>query len=402
MYKILSLLLVVSFIFANDGLKVGDNTRKHFSSNFTSTISNPMTSDTQFKTVDGFKSFNANLTCGEQTKSFLDISYAGNSDVTIYINIDTDLDGSKDKAFSFTGVSGVGTNGIIKCTANTWTNCNYYKWNLHNDILTIISVDRYDLGGGYCINSSCGNLAASQKVNILNTLGGAISSMYQKENSKYLITKTSNDGSSIEFYGQDYQNCENFRETRATPSFNSKDDSNLDTTQVLAEQSDDNTSVYYTFSQGVNNQSNHDFKDDLDDTIEVSKNTSAVGDTSDYSFTYTTKQKDENGTWRVSNGDAILNIDFLNPDIKYCEIKYLKEDGTVFSDGETHHSSKGEKQTWETKIIECTGDDYDNCPFDSSKGEMIKHPCGEIDNFAEVTSILMAVEEATDDFTCSK
>jgi len=96
-----------------------------------------------------------------------------------------------------------------------------------------------------------------------------------------------------------------------------------------------------------------------------------------------------------------VNINWANPDIKYCEIKFLEENTVVFSDGETHHSSTGDTQTWKTKIIECTGDDYSVCPYDSSKGEMIKHPCGDIDNFAEATSIMMAVDEATDDFTCS-
>ena len=80
---------------------------------------------------------------------------------------------------------------------------------------------------------------------------------------------------------------------------------------------------------------------------------------------------------------------------------YLEENSTVFTDGQTHHSSRGDTKTWKTKIVECTGDDYSICPVDSSKGELLKHPCGEIDNFAEATSILMAIDEAVDDFSCS-
>ena len=106
--------------------------------------------------------------------------------------------------------------------------------------------------------------------------------------------------------------------------------------------------------------------------------------------------QNEDGSWSVRNDNAKVNIDFLNPNIKYCEIKYLEENSTVFTDGQTHHSSRGDTKTWKTKIVECTGDDYSICPVDSSKGELLKHPCGEIDNFAEATSILMAIDEAVD------
>ena len=398
----LSFILFSINLIANDGTQVGNDTRKHFGNNFTSTIANPMTSDTPFTTIDGSKSFNANLTCSEQTKSFLDISYSGSSDITVYVNVDTNLDGTKNKSFSFSGISGIGTNGVIKCSTNSWNNCNYYLWTLSNNNLSLISATRYDLGGGYCINSSCGSLASSQGITILDTIGGAISSMYQQSSSQYLITKTSNDGSSIEFYGQNYQDCTNFQETSSTPSFSPENDSNLDTTTVVDEQSNDDSSVYYTFNKGVNNQSSNNFDDDIEEVKDVSKSIEATGDTSDYSFTYSAKQKDEDGNWVVSNGDGKLNIDFLNPDIKYCEIKFIVENTVVFSDGNTHHSSVGDTQTWKTKIVECTGDDYSICPYNSSIGEIIKHPCGDIDNFAEVTSILMAVEEATDDFSCSE
>lgn len=389
-------LFIISNLFANEGIQTGNNLRGHFGNNFQTNISAPLTSNTQFKTVNGTKSFNANLTCNHTVNPFLETTYSGSSDITINVKVDTDLNGTMDKTFAFSGVSGVGTNGVIKCNSNTWNNCKYFLWNLSSNNLTLQESRLIDLGGIYCINSSCGSLSINQKSNILDTIGGAISSMYQSSNSNYLITKTQNDGNKIVFYGQNYQDCQNF--TDAAPS----QSHNLDTTDVINTQSNDQNSVYYVLNKNVENQNNNNFDADVNKTVDIKNNVSVNGNTSDYTFTYSGKQQNQDGSWSVRNDNAKVNINFLNPDIKYCEIKYLEVNSTVFSDGQTHQSSSGDTQTWKTKIIECTGADYNICPVDTSKGEIIKHPCGDIDNFAEATSILTAVSEAADDFSCSQ
>ena len=389
-------LCLISNLFANEGIQTGNNLRGHFGNNFQTNISAPLTSNAQFKTVNGSKSFNANLTCNNTVNPFIETTYSGSSDITINVKVDTDLNGTMDKTFSFSGVSGVGTNGVIKCNSNTWNNCKYFLWNLSSNNLTLQESRLIDLGGIYCINSSCGSLSINQKSNILDTIGGAISSMYQSSNSNYLITKTQNDGNKIVFYGQNYQDCQNF--TDAAPS----QSHNLDTTDVINTQSNDQNSVYYVLNKNVENQNNNNFDADVNKTVDIKNNVSVNGNTSDYTFTYSGKQQNQDGSWSVRNDNAKVNINFLNPNIKYCEIKYLEVNSTVFSDGQTHQSSSGDTQTWKTKIIECTGADYNICPVDTSKGEIIKHPCGDIDNFAEATSILTAVSEAADDFSCSQ
>ena len=389
-------LCIISNLFANEGIQTGNNLRGHFANNFQTNISAPLTSNAQFKTVNGSKSFNANLTCSDTVKPFLETTYSGSSDITINVKVDTDLNGTMDKTFAFSGVSGVGTNGVIKCNSNTWNNCKYFLWNLSSNNLTLQESRLIDLGGIYCINSSCGSLSINQKSNILDTIGGAISLMYQSSNPNYLITKTQNDGNKIVFYGQNYQDCQNF--TDAAPS----QSHNLDTTNVINTQSNDQNSVYYVLNKNVENQNNNNFDTDVNKTVDIKNNVSVNGDTSDYTFTYSGKQQNQDGSWSVRNDNAKVNINFLNPDIKYCEIKYLEVNSTVFSDGQTHQSSSGDTQTWKTKIIECIGTDYNICPVDTSKGEIIKHPCGDIDNFAEATSILTAVSEAADDFSCSQ
>ncbi|MFW3400067.1 hypothetical protein [Aliarcobacter butzleri] len=392
--KIFYLLIFTNLFAANEGIEVGKNLKGHFS-NVQTNVAAPLTSNSDFKTVNGSKSFKANLTCNETIKPFLEISYSGTSDITINVSIDTDLNGSKDKIFSFDGVSGVGTNGIIKCSTNSWKNCKYFLWNISNNNLTLSETVLTNLGGPYCINSSCGSLSVNQKINVLDTIGGAISSMYQSSNSNYLITKTQNDGNKIVFYGQNYQDCTNYKEQAPSKSHD------LDTTNVIASQSKDENSVYYVLNEEVKNQNTNKFDTDVKQTTVIKNSVSVKGDTSDYTFTYSGKTQNEDGSWSTRNDNAKVNIDFLNPNIKYCEIKYLEENSILFSDGQTHHSSSGDTKTWKTKIVECTGNDYSICPVDTSKGEIIKHPCGQIDNFAEATSILMAIDEAVDDFSCS-
>ncbi|KLE04205.1 hypothetical protein AF78_08935 [Aliarcobacter butzleri L353] len=392
--KIFYLLIFTNLFAANEGIEVGKNLKGHFN-NVQTNVAAPLTSNSDFKTVNGSKSFKANLTCNETIKPFLEISYSGTSDITINVSIDTDLNGSKDKIFSFDGVSGVGTNGIIKCSTNSWKNCKYFLWNISNNNLTLSETVLTNLGGPYCINSSCGSLSVNQKINVLDTIGGAISSMYQSSNSNYLITKTQNDGNKIVFYGQNYQDCTNYKEQAPSKSHD------LDTTNVIASQSKDENSVYYVLNEEVKNQNTNKFDTDVKQTTVIKNSVSVKGDTSNYTFTYSGKTQNEDGSWSTRNDNAKVNIDFLNPNIKYCEIKYLEENSILFSDGQTHHSSSGDTKTWKTKIVECTGNDYSICPVDTSKGEIIKHPCGQIDNFAEATSILMAIDEAVDDFSCS-
>lgn len=392
--KILYLFVITNLFAANEGIQTGNNLRGHFS-NIQTNIAAPLTSNAEFKTVNGSKSFNANLTCNNTINPFLEITYIGTSDITINVSVDIDLNDTKDKTFSFSGISGIGTNGVIRCSTNTWNNCKYFLWNISNNNLTLQETTLSNLGGAYCINSSCGSLSTNQRTNVLDTIGGAISSMYQSLNSNYLITKTQNNGNKIVFYGQNYKDCQNFKDEAPSQSHE------LDTTSVIASQSNDENSVYYVLNKNVENQNNNNFNSDVNQTVNIKNSVSVEGDTSDYTFIYSGKSQNEDGSWSMRNDDAKVNINFLNPNIKYCEIKYLEVNSTVFSDGETHQSSSGDTQTWKTKIVECIGNDYSNCPVDSSKGEIIKHPCGDVDNFAEATSILTAINEAVDDFSCS-
>jgi len=83
---------------------------------------------------------------------------------------------------------------------------------------------------------------------------------------------------------------------------------------------------------------------------------------------------------------------------KYCQVTREVKGSDVYSDG-TNKTVTSSTKTYEDEILQCTGDNYDVCPVVA--GETIKYNCGQINNFAEVTSALSAVEEATNDFICS-
>ena len=125
-------------------------------------ISQPMTSPTTLmRTVDGSQSFQANLTAPASAK-FLElfIQPAGTGDLQkVMISQDLDTDGAFDYVYNLSRpVSGVCGNGYIACDPATWNHCQYFKWAAGPDgKIADVAASITDLGGCYCINSSCGS-----------------------------------------------------------------------------------------------------------------------------------------------------------------------------------------------------------------------------------------------------
>lgn len=391
---------------ANEGISFGNETRSFYTNNFNSAIANPLTSDSSFKTKDGTKDFKASLTCSDKNNPYLRISYSGSSDINVNVSIDSNLDSNFDKSYSFAGVSAVGTNGVMKCNPNSWSNCKSYGWKIYNNSLILEQIHRKDLSGAYCINSTCGSLSVHNKKDILNTLGGAISSLYQTYSSKYLISQTINNGSFIEFYGQNFEDCKNLKGKDKAPKFNgSADDSNLDYSTEQLKQSQDSSSAYFTLNKNIANQNQNkslsdDFKSDL--TYVNSNVDSELTDSSNYTFSYTSKRKNKAGEWEDVGGNGKVNINFLSPDIKYCEVSYLVVNSQVLTDNSTKQTSRGETDTYKVEMRECTGTDYSICPIDTSKGETISQECGVNNSFSKVTSMMYSLQEMSNDVTCHK
>jgi len=178
-----------------------------------SEISVPMTSrDTPMRTLDGNKSFSAQLLCPSSRK-FIEVSIqvGGSGDLSqIAVSQDLDMDGNTDFVFSVSfPVSGVCANGIISCQAGTWGNCSYYRWNADSSARVGLATTAIsNLGGCYCVNASCGsNLVQGNLSTVLRDLGGGVSGAVQAVNRKYAVTDVKEEGSTITYYGQDAGQC---------------------------------------------------------------------------------------------------------------------------------------------------------------------------------------------------
>lgn len=382
MVKTFLFLLLAGVLFAQD--TTGNISRNYVVKNFNTALSNPMTTDTNFTTMDGKKSFKGNLTCGSSTVSFLEVAYTGTSDINVTVKLDKNLDGTKESTYSFTGISGVGANGVVKCNANSWNNCKYYSFSYNGSSLSLFQETRTNLGGLYCINSSCGSLATTNKTDILNSLGGAISGILSAYHNNYMVTKTSNTGSKIEYYGQSLSNCDGtasipFSETNGDNILRQKVDENMSDSIVYNNLT--STSQNYTKTNPYTNSfsSYKSTNQELNNTLTLNN---------DLSFSYSTSTGTGTGSLVGTNLKSA----------KYCQVTRVVKASDVYSDG-TNKTNTSSQITYEDEILECTGDNYNVCPIVA--GETIKYDCGMINNFAEVTSALSAVEEATNDFTCS-
>jgi hypothetical protein len=171
-------------------------------------ISQPMTSPTNLmQTVDGSQSFQVNLTAPASAK-FLEvfIQPAGTGDLQkVMISQDLNTDGAFDYVYTLPRpVSGVCGNGYIACDPATWNHCQYFKWAAGPDgKIADATASITDLGGCYCINSSCGsNLVWSNSSVILQDLGGGIVNAIHNGNTAFTITNVSYDLTTIDYFGR--------------------------------------------------------------------------------------------------------------------------------------------------------------------------------------------------------
>lgn len=171
-------------------------------------LSVPMTDNTsQMKTIDGSTSFSANLT-SPSSASFLKIlmqpSASGDLQV-VNVSQDLNMDGSIDNVYTVPRlVSGVCANGYYSCTAGTWSNCQPYKWiSDSNGKVSDATAAITELGGCYCINSSCGSqLVWDNSALVLKDLGGGAVSAIQWANIGFTVTNVSLTPVTIDYYGR--------------------------------------------------------------------------------------------------------------------------------------------------------------------------------------------------------
>ena len=171
-------------------------------------ISAPLTNNaTQMQTIDGSKSFSAAIQGTDSSSKFLWLMMqpSGSGDLSmLQVGQDLDTNGVFDHSFSITSpISGVCANGFISCTPGTWSNCKSYKWSAGTDgKLGYEPTNTMQLGGCYCINSSCGNQLAWKNAGVLmkDLGGGAVAAMQAA--AAVTITSVLSDPVSITYSGQ--------------------------------------------------------------------------------------------------------------------------------------------------------------------------------------------------------
>jgi hypothetical protein len=399
-----SLLFISTFLFADntavkaDAKKMGKDFTKYYEKNLDSQIFNPMTNEnSQISTKDGSQSGTAYMTCGE-TKPFAKISYSGNSDITINVqlNVDNNDDNGYEATQSFNGVSGITATGIIKCTAGTFSNCKYYNWNYNNsDLIYLTQTNRNNSADAYCINSSCGSLAASQKSKILGDIAGALTSSFSGYSS-YTVTQTNVTSNYIELYGQNYENCSDSNATQ----FNS---STTDIPGSLDGESQMNNSnvAYTTLTDVVKNENKNEVTaSDYSDMQDIANTSVRSADTSyedERIITYTYEKKNDNGTTTIQNLSSAMDVD-LDDDTEYCMVAWEKKYTGVATDGTVRGTDdNGVETTIEEEFRECVDG---VCPY--TEPEYIKYDCGNTDDsLGEAISALATLKELQDDISCS-
>jgi len=170
---------------------------------------NPLLGNGTLYNIEGSKSFQATLVC-PSSQRFLEILMQPQEtgDTNFFVYYDTNFDGNFDGSYAFTGVSGICSNGFIKCDAGTWQNCKYYKVTFDGTHLLGEETSFADLTSCFCINNACGNnLVWKNRDYVLSTFGGVVVSALQSFDPHYAVTKTEVQDVVIRYYGQDTTKC---------------------------------------------------------------------------------------------------------------------------------------------------------------------------------------------------
>ena len=257
---------------AIDGQTAGQNAGKSALTKFGSknsvntNISQPMTNSANLmQTVDGAKTFQATLNAPSADK-FLEILIqpSGTGDLQqVLISQDNNADGVTDNVYTLPmRVSGVCANGFISCTAGTWLNCINYTWGADaSNNVTAVSASLVDLGGCYCINSSCGsNLVWTNSSIVLKDLGGGIVNAIHQNNPALTISSVSSTPVTITYFGQVTSKATTGSVTAlaSTPAISTATSYYKNVAQLTAardniavSQSSDPSSFYYMMSNSV-------------------------------------------------------------------------------------------------------------------------------------------------------
>ncbi len=161
------------------------------SNNFADKVLKPMSTGRSMATVDGSKTFAAQIQC-EGSERFLRVTLfpASSNDIQqLALDVDANLDGSTDQSAVLAGpYAGACVNGMMQCDAGTVNNCQALRWVASGNQILLdpkkadgTPLQQKDLGSCYCFNSACGNnLLLVNTKKVLQDIGTGIAVALQE------------------------------------------------------------------------------------------------------------------------------------------------------------------------------------------------------------------------------
>ncbi len=385
------LFLYASSLIASSYSNDARNLNNHFKSNFNSAIVSPGTSNANFKTLDGSKEFQANLTCDGSTISIADITYSGTSDISIQIKSDLNADGIKERTNTLSGISGICSDGLVKCNTGTWSNCSYFKYDFSSSMgIYLTQTTKTNSTNCYCINSSCGSPASTNKKQILDDITASVYNILQANMPRLILTRTTNDGVTSSIYGENQDACNNYQTGPATYSYNEKNATHIQNAgqnMLSSEQNDTNTTAGFLM-KATQNENSIDYSQDKQ-ALKTRYSSIPKATESNKIVTVGTEVFDMT---RIEDGDAIV----------YCQIQRTVQNSQVYTDDTTAYTSPTSNlQTVEYELRECIGVNKNICPYET--GESIKYPCGTVNqnSFIESVGAMQTIQSIANDMSCS-
>ncbi|WP_235604556.1 hypothetical protein [Campylobacter fetus] len=372
-----------------------------------STIVNPMTTDSQFTTIDGKQTFKANLTCTNAKVSFMKIYYkvAAENKIKIYVDIDTNFDGKKEQHFaSAIDAGSICTKGFLNCKSGI---CNGYTVSYSkSDGFILNNSGEHSVGACICVDSSCGSPSVNAKKGVLEQISNLLYPKVAAANTNIIITKTVANDEYIEFYGENSGQCDknegsNFSASKnpQTPNFDYSNPPNADD-QIYTTVGDTNSPYNSLLNSSTNYNSNiNKVQGGIYEAHSISKNTKTDTIANNPNAEITTDL-----TYPVYNEDGTVNYNYTNvnanSDVKqelYCEVSWSLKSDDVFSDGTNRANLNSNGTIEKFDIRKCNNN---VCPIDSSKGEKISKACGKINNINKAAAAMAIIDQIGKEVIC--
>ena len=219
----------------------------------------PLHTDTSMQTFDGSKTFDARIQgCPGGNILKLAIFPSATGDFSLQVQADFDFDGSYEKNWNFSNISGACTKGYVTCSPGTWSDCHYYKWTFDGEDLSSqeVSYISGEAGVCFCTNASCGSPVVTSTIareQTLETLAAGILAAIQTEIPSFQTGKATVSDYTIAYTGLYAGGCTSapYPYGETDPSHYYPDTYDFPYSAELTSQSSDPASPYYQVTTTV-------------------------------------------------------------------------------------------------------------------------------------------------------